>query len=78
MYTLITYDVNTIDAVGRRRLRQVAKTCQDYGQRVQNSVFDLGKDYKSHIESFGRETSYETEVELIIWSQCDCTPASGN
>lgn len=40
MYILITYDVSTTDAAGRRRLRQVAKTCQDYGQRVQNSVFE--------------------------------------
>ena len=74
----------------------MAKTCQDYGQRVQNSVFEclvdpaqkvvlvekllriidktkdslriyhLGKDYKAHIESYGRKTSYEAEGELII------------
>ncbi len=40
MLVLITYDVNTVDAQGRRRLRQVAKKCVDYGQRVQNSVFE--------------------------------------
>ncbi len=40
MLVLITYDVNTEDAAGRRRLRQVAKLCVDYGQRVQNSVFE--------------------------------------
>lgn len=40
MLVLITYDVNTEDAVGRRRLRQVAKECVNYGQRVQNSVFE--------------------------------------
>ena len=40
MLVLITYDVNTEDAAGRRRLRQVAKTCVNYGQRVQNSVFE--------------------------------------
>ena len=40
MLLLITYDVNTVDAQGRRRLRQVAKKCVDYGQRVQNSVFE--------------------------------------
>lgn len=74
----------------------MAKTCQDYGQRVQNSVFEclvdpaqkvllvekligiidetldslriyhLGKDYKVHIESYGRKTSHEAEGELII------------
>ena len=44
MYVLVTYDVSTIDADGRRRLRRVAKTCLDYGQRVQNSVFELKVD----------------------------------
>lgn len=37
---LITYDVNTEDAGGRKRLRQIAKQCVNYGQRVQNSVFE--------------------------------------
>lgn len=37
---LITYDVNTEDTAGRRRLRKVAKECINYGQRVQNSVFE--------------------------------------
>lgn len=37
---LITYDVNTEDADGKKRLRKVAKQCQNYGQRVQNSVFE--------------------------------------
>lgn len=40
MVVLVTYDVSTIDAHGRRRLRRVAKVCEDYGQRVQNSVFE--------------------------------------
>lgn len=40
MMVLVTYDVNTEDKEGRRRLRQVAKVCQNYGQRVQNSVFE--------------------------------------
>ena len=40
MLVLITYDVNTETAEGRRRLRQVAKLCVDYGQRVQNSIFE--------------------------------------
>lgn len=37
---LITYDVSTQDAAGRKRLRKVAKECVNYGQRVQNSVFE--------------------------------------
>ncbi len=40
MMVLITYDVNTGDSGGRRRLRQIAKQCVNYGQRVQNSVFE--------------------------------------
>ena len=37
---VITYDVNTETAAGQKRLRKVAKVCQNYGQRVQNSVFE--------------------------------------
>lgn len=40
MLVLITYDVNTQTLAGRKRLRQVAKQCVNYGQRVQNSVFE--------------------------------------
>lgn len=44
MLVLITYDVNTETAEGRRRLRHVSKACRDYGQRVQNSVFECELD----------------------------------
>ena len=40
MLVLITYDVNTQSVDGKRRLRHVAKQCVNYGQRVQNSVFE--------------------------------------
>lgn len=40
MLVLITYDVNTEDSGGRRRLRKIARECTNYGQRVQNSVFE--------------------------------------
>ena len=40
MLVLITYDVNTETSAGRSRLRRVSKACVDYGQRVQNSVFE--------------------------------------
>lgn len=40
MMVLITYDVDTISETGEKRLRKVAKLCRDYGQRVQNSVFE--------------------------------------
>ncbi|MFI3226034.1 MAG: CRISPR-associated endonuclease Cas2 [Clostridia bacterium] len=44
MLILITYDVNTTDAKGRSRLRKIAKECVNYGQRVQNSVFECSLD----------------------------------
>ncbi len=40
MMVLVTYDVSTETPEGRRRLRTVAKICKNYGQRVQNSVFE--------------------------------------
>jgi len=40
MMVLITYDVETTTAEGRKRLRKVAKQCVNFGQRVQNSVFE--------------------------------------
>ena len=40
MMVLVTYDVNTVTAEGRTRLRRVAKVCKNNGQRVQNSVFE--------------------------------------
>ncbi len=44
MLMLITYDVNTQDTAGRRRLRHIARACQDFGQRVQFSVFECEVD----------------------------------
>ncbi len=40
MMVLVSYDVSTKDDAGRRRLRRVARACEDFGQRVQNSVFE--------------------------------------
>jgi CRISPR-associated protein Cas2 len=40
MFVLISYDVSTMDKEGQRRLRRVARICQNYGQRVQYSVFE--------------------------------------
>lgn len=44
MLVLITYDVNTETPAGKTRLRKVAKQCVNYGQRVQNSVFECNMD----------------------------------
>ncbi|HZJ78559.1 MAG TPA: CRISPR-associated endonuclease Cas2 [Clostridia bacterium] len=40
MLVLITYDVNTQTPAGRKRLHKIAKQCENFGQRVQNSVFE--------------------------------------
>ena len=40
MLVLVTYDVSTVEKPGRRRLRRVAQACEDYGTRVQKSVFE--------------------------------------
>ena len=44
MMVLVTYDVSTVKASGRRRLRRTAKACEGWGQRVQNSVFECDLD----------------------------------
>ena len=49
MFVLITYDVNTQTPAGRTRLRRVAKECVNFGQRVQNSVFEINLEYGKFI-----------------------------
>lgn len=50
MMVLVTYDVNTESIEGKKRLRHVAKLCQGYGQRVQNSVFECLVDQTQWID----------------------------
>ncbi|CEO90381.1 CRISPR-associated endonuclease Cas2 [Syntrophaceticus schinkii] len=50
MMVLITYDVSVTTSLGRKRLRQVAKQCQNFGQRVQNSVFECLVDPTQFVE----------------------------
>lgn len=49
MLILITYDVSTETKEGRHRLSRVAKKCEAYGQRVQNSVFECILDYSQYL-----------------------------
>lgn len=49
MLVLVTYDVNTETAAGRKRLRKVAKACVNHGQRVQNSVFECLLDAAQYV-----------------------------
>ena len=50
MMVLISYDVSTSDENGKKRLRKVAKECQNHAQRVQNSVFEADLDYSSFLK----------------------------
>lgn len=50
MMVIVSYDVSTSDGAGRKRLRKVAKECQNYGQRVQNSVFEIDVDYGTFLK----------------------------
>jgi len=50
MMVLVSYDVSTIDSKGKSRLRKVSKECQNYGQRVQNSVFEIDVDYGTFLK----------------------------
>jgi len=64
MLVLITYDVSTETAIGRKRLRHVAKKCLSYGQRVQNSVFECTIDWSQYLK-------LQNELKGIINSEED-------
>ncbi len=54
MLILVCYDVSTVEAAGRRRLRRVAQACEDYGVRVQKSVFECQVGQKEWAHLRGR------------------------
>lgn len=64
MLVLMTYDVNTMEDGGRKRLRQVARACKDFGQRVQFSVFEIEVDP-------AQWTKLKARLELIIRPELD-------
>lgn len=64
MMVLVTYDVATADKAGQKRLHKVAKKCQNYGLRVQNSVFECSVD----MEQFVR---LKSELLGIVDLNCD-------
>lgn len=64
MLVVITYDVSTETAAGQKRLRRVARECPNYGQRVQNSVFEC------HLDSAELRT-VEAVLEKIIDKEKD-------
>jgi CRISPR-associated protein Cas2 len=62
MLVVVSYDVSTETPAGRRRLRRVAKVCESFGQRVQNSVFECLVD-PAQWEVFRRRLLKEVELE---------------
>lgn len=66
MLVLITYDVSTKDSDGKKRLRKVAKECVNYGQRVQNSVFECILDMSQFLKLKDRILSLIDEEQDSI------------
>ena len=64
MLMLVSYDVSTMDAAGRRRLRRIAKLCEDWGIRVQNSVFECYVDWSQWI-------ALRAKLEAVCDRECD-------
>lgn len=64
MMILVTYDVRTADPGGPKRLRRVARACQDFGQRVQNSVFEIEVDPAQWV-------AMKTRLEALIDPKVD-------
>jgi len=64
MLVLVTYDVNTLEEDGKKRLRRVARACEDWGQRVQFSVFEIELDP-------AQWTKLKARLEGIILPQHD-------
>lgn len=66
MMVIISYDVSTTDPQGPKRLRKIAKECQNHAQRVQNSVFEANLDYSSFLKLKDRLTKImDTEKDSI-------------
>jgi len=64
MYVIIAYDVSTVSGDGKTRLRKVSKACQNYGQRVQNSLFECCIDYGTFLK-------FKNILEKIINKETD-------
>ena len=64
MMAIVSYDVSVTDPLGAKRLRKVAKACVNYGQRVQNSVFEVDVNYGTFLK-------LKNELEKIIDTERD-------
>ena len=79
MLVLITYDVNTETAAGKKRLRKVAKQCTNYGRRVQNSVFECIVDHAQCVALKAILTSlpaWGVWIEILINDNVEVESAS--
>lgn len=66
MLMLVSYDVSTVNAAGRRRLRRVAKVCENWGLRVQNFVFECNVDWSQWVALRAQlESICEPEVDSL-------------
>ncbi len=66
MLMLVSYDVCTVNAAGRRRLRRMAKACQDWGVRVQNSVFECNLDWAQWVALRAKlEGIFDSELDSL-------------
>ena len=78
MLMLVSYDVSTVNAAGRRRLRQIAKACQDRGVRVQNSVFECNVDAAQWVQLKAKlEGIFEPETDSLRQARTGCGGAPG-
>ena len=79
MLVLITYDVNTMDTAGRKRLTAIAKLCVRYGQRVQNSVFECLLEPYQLKELQSKINKLKLDIELIKATCCNnCSMVMSN
>lgn len=70
MLVLVTYDVSTSSIGGQKRLRRVAKLCQNYGIRVQNSVFECQVDAAQFAQlKFQLKSLIDSEVDSLRFYQ---------
>lgn len=74
MLVLVSYDVSTKDPGGPKRLRRVARACEDFGQRVQNSVFECMVDPAQWVSLRGRllkeaDPKLDSLPVLLSWSR---------
>lgn len=76
MLVLVTYDVNTETAAGKKRLRKIAKECVNYGQRVQFSVFECSVDAAQYRMLKGKLCAIMSDEDSLRFYNLGNNPAS--